>query len=207
VNGAALYSITHRETGREYIGATSQKVEVRWAAHISASRRELDERDFNTRMPIARALREHGVEAFEFKVLELLPTLTAAREAERQAIAARDPAYNACSGPPGDHERTAETRAKVSLANARAWAEGRRRRAASGETRARMSSAHKGHEHSAKTRALIGEANRRRIVSDETKAKMSAVRRGVKHGPMSEATKAKISARAKARNAARKAEA
>jgi hypothetical protein len=124
----------------------------------------------NTRMPIVLALREHGAGAFDFIVLATLPTEREGKLAEHAAIAARQPAFNACSGPSGDHERTAETRSRVSEANRRAWAEGRRSR----------------------------------TVSAETRAKMSAARRGVKHGPMSEATKAKIAASARARSAERK---
>jgi group I intron endonuclease len=201
---ATVYAITHRDTGREYVGATSRKVEVRWSAHVSASRQPIKERDNSTRMRIVCALREHGAEAFDFEVLATLPTFEEAKLAERIAIATRAPAFNACSGTPGDHVRTLETRAKVSAANARAWAEGRRSRTASLETRAKMSAARIGRHHDATTCALIGQANSRRLVTDETRAKMSAARRGVKHGPMSEATKAKIAARALERSAARK---
>lgn len=205
MTGATLYSITHRDSGREYVGVTTQLVQSRWRFHISRAGKPVDH-DANTGMPIVRALRDHGCEAFDFRVIATLPTAEEGLIAERIAIATRQPAFNACSGPTGDHERSPETRAKVADSNRRAWADGRRSRRFSPETRAKMSAAHRGHQHSSETRALIGEANRRRVVTEESRAKMSAARRGVKHGPMSPETKAKIAASARARAAARKAQ-
>jgi hypothetical protein len=207
VSEATVYSITHRSTGREYIGCTTQRVQLRWAYHRYASKKPLTEDDFNTQMLVVRALREHGAEAFDFGVLATLPTAEEGKEAERVAIAVRKPAFNACSGPTGDFPRTAETRARMSAANTLAWAEGRRSRMVSAETRAKMSVAKKGRPATAETRARLIEANRTRIVSDDARAKMSATRRGVKFGPMSEAHKAKIGASARARYAARKTQA
>jgi group I intron endonuclease len=203
---SALYSITHRDTGREYIGMTKRRVESRWADHVSVSRRAESAGDYNTRMPIVRALRRYGAEAFDFRVEATLPTAEEAKIAERIAIALRRPAFNASRGGDGNgnYIRTPETRLKISLSNARAWAEGRRSREVSSETRERMSAARSGRKHSAETRALIAEANRRRVVSEESRAKMSATRRGVKHGPMPAETRAKIAAKARARYAGNK---
>lgn len=202
---STVYSITHRESGREYIGVTTQPVKNRWGCHLSSARQPESDSNTNTRMPIVRALREHGEAAFDFGVLAVLPTPEEGRLAERIAIALHRPAFNACSGPIGDFERTRETRLKMSAANRKSWAEGKRPRTATAETRAKMSEARRGRKHGPQTRALIAEANRQRSITDETRARMSASQRLRKHGPMSEETKAKIAAKALARSAARKA--
>ncbi len=114
---AVVYSITHRESGREYIGVTSKKPRVRWRQHVAHARagRSLT-------MPVVRALAKHGAEAFEFKVEAELPTFEEAKLAEMIAIATRRPAFNATAGGDGIRglKHRQDTRAKMSaIAKAR----------------------------------------------------------------------------------------
>ena len=64
----------------------------------------------------------------------------------------------------------------------------------SAETRARIGAFHKGRTLTPKMRAAIDFANANRVITPEMRQKMSAAKKGVKRGPLSEQTKAKISA-------------
>lgn len=61
-----IYSITHRDTGAMYIGR-STNIEMRWHGHRHDVRRGRD------KQPITKALREHGVDAFDFRILAVVP--------------------------------------------------------------------------------------------------------------------------------------
>jgi group I intron endonuclease len=58
-----VYSITHRASGRIYIGQTKGFVVRRWQAHCAPSRREV--------IGIVGAIKKHGRDAFDFRVLRL----------------------------------------------------------------------------------------------------------------------------------------
>lgn len=105
---AFLYSITHRETGREYIGVTSRSVKLRWYEHQYQAQR-------GRKTYIASALRKHGVDAFDFRVEAQLPTHAESLIAERIAVALRRPAFNLTVGGDGTsgYTHTAETRSKL----------------------------------------------------------------------------------------------
>jgi len=107
-----VYSITHRASGREYIGITSGCARKRWARHLWDGRRGRGTR-------IARALRKYGKDAFDFKVEAEVSTFDEAKIAEKRAIAARRPAFNLTAGGDGTvgYVPGAETRAKISAAN------------------------------------------------------------------------------------------
>jgi group I intron endonuclease len=173
---ADVYSITHAETGRQYVGVTSRHVKSRWAEHVSVARKQRRSTHFY------RALRKYGSGAFDFKVEAALPTFDEAKIAERILIAIRQPAFNSSAGGDGavGHRHSVEARARMSAAH-----KGRQPvlgRKASAETRAKMSAAASGKTKSAEWRAKIAEGNRRtwsegkrsRTASPETRAKMSA---------------------------------
>lgn len=61
-----IYSITHRETGAMYIGR-SRNVKQRWAIHKSAAKKRKE------KTPICRAIAEHGWDAFDCKILAVVP--------------------------------------------------------------------------------------------------------------------------------------
>lgn len=174
---AAVYSITHAETERQYIGVTSRCVETRWNEHRFEARRQRHGTHFY------RALRKYGPEAFDFKVEATLPTFDEAKIAERILIAMLNPAFNITAGGDGmlGYRHTAESRARMSAAR-----KGKQPTTlglkASPETRAKMSASATGKPKSAEWRAKIAAGNlrawsegkRSRTASPETRAKMSA---------------------------------
>ncbi len=220
-----VYSITHRATGREYIGITSLPVRRRWRCHLSAA-------NCGKPQPIARALAKHGAAAFDFRVEAEVATLKQAREAEVVAIAQRRPAFNLTAGGEGTRgwKPTAETRrriadtkrgnvmpaeirAKISAAN--------RGRTLSEVTRSRMSAAFKTRTHGEGARAKMSAAHKAGLATPEARARMSeaakrgwalrkiAVAQGLrkKRAPHSPATLEKMSASIRAALARRKAKA
>lgn len=74
-----LYSITHIESGRMYIGITSMPLRKRWNAHNRAARA-------NRKTYIANAIRLYGKPAFTVKAMAVLPSREYASMIERAAI-------------------------------------------------------------------------------------------------------------------------
>jgi group I intron endonuclease len=184
---ASVYSITHRETGRQYFGITSRRPEKRWSEH------KKNRRSRNTH--IACALRKYGPEAFDFKVEFETADFETAKLAEKELIAEFKPAFNLTVGGDGviGYVFTDEARAKM-----RAAGLGRRqppearakisvamsKRVVSAETRAKMSASQRGRNVSAETRAKIAASVSKCTGwkhSEETKAKMRQAQTGRKH--------------------------
>lgn len=201
----AVYSITHRDTGREYIGYTSRDVRARWGAHIDAAPR--------SQMRIGRAINKYSSRAFDFQVVAMLPTVAEAQIAEMLLIATRRPALNVSRGGMGGMKgvkhppRSAETLRRLSeshigvsngprdtrkaVAASVAARIGKRNpqhaakmtgRKASEETRARMSASQRARCADPAMRAIVAEqmrGNRHaagRVPSAETLAKRAATR-------------------------------
>lgn len=61
---AVVYVITNKQNGKKYVGKTVQPLEVRWYGHVSSARRG------DNGMLVCRAIKKHGVEAFDHVVLE-----------------------------------------------------------------------------------------------------------------------------------------
>lgn len=77
-----LYCITHKETGKMYIGQ-SKNVRRRFARHKRDSRLNPDCNGY-----MSRAIAKHGPDAFEFKVLVIAPFGDYLNELEKAAIKA-----------------------------------------------------------------------------------------------------------------------
>lgn len=75
----ALYSVTHKETGRMYIGITSMSLRKRWNAHNRAARA-------GRKTHICNAIRLYGKNAFDVKLMAILPDREYAATVERAAI-------------------------------------------------------------------------------------------------------------------------
>ncbi len=58
-----VYLLTNKVNGKMYVGQTSRPLEVRWQGHLGNARRK------DSDMLVARAIRKHGPEAFERRVL------------------------------------------------------------------------------------------------------------------------------------------
>lgn len=60
-----IYVITNNINGKQYVGKTDFTIEQRWKSHVSDCYKK---KDWNR--PLYRAIRKHGVENFNIKVLE-----------------------------------------------------------------------------------------------------------------------------------------
>jgi group I intron endonuclease len=194
----SVYSITHVQTGREYVGVTSGKPRDRWARH------KLDARSGRGHR-LHRAMRKYGETAFAFKIEAVLPTKAEAWLAERIAVALRQPAFNLTRGGEGTPgwQHSAETRAKISgallsseklkLASAR-HAEARRGVPLTPAHCASLKAAHrgfKGRKHSEATKQKLRDAALRRVVPRATIEASARARTG---RPLSESHKQAVSA-------------
>ena len=72
-----IYCHTHTDSGRRYIGLTSQTMEKRWKNHIYAAKSSKD-----GRWHFPNAIRKYGKDAFTHKILEICDTLESAGIAE-----------------------------------------------------------------------------------------------------------------------------
>lgn len=147
----SVYVITHKATGREYIGITTRRPEQRWSQHRCYARKGVD-------TVIGRALRKYGPDAFAWDVVAECLDLRAAKDAEVWLIAERRPAFNCTSGGDGGQDPAPHVRQKM-----RAKALGRVR---SEETRARMSAAKKLLWQDPAHRERIAEKMRARVAAD-----------------------------------------
>lgn len=127
----SLYKVTHRESGKSYIGIAVD-VKKRWQRHKWEALSNQCDTYF------ARALRAYGAEAFEWKVIQKFRNSNAAKIAEKLGILWGLGHYNLTVGGDGNINPAPETRAKMSAAQ-------QKRKTRSEETKARMSAAQKGH--------------------------------------------------------------
>lgn len=159
--------------GKRYIGWTSKSIEVRWVLHVRSSRVA------KPRYPFARAIREHGTDAWHHVLLETFDTPSEARSAEVKWIAALETnmvkggwGYNLTDGGEGitGYRHTNETKQAMSCAK-----KGRR---LSPATRLKVSAGLKlAYERDPLMAARVSESSRGRRHSAETKKKMSKVQR------------------------------
>lgn len=77
-----IYVITHRATGRQYVGQTMKQVSERWLDH---QRSATEDRDTNR--PLASAIREYGAAAFVVEQLAKTHSYHDANKQERHWIA------------------------------------------------------------------------------------------------------------------------
>jgi group I intron endonuclease len=61
---AIVYLLTNKENGKLYVGKTVQSFDVCWGGHVGSARRS------DNGMLVCRAIKKHGPEAFERKILE-----------------------------------------------------------------------------------------------------------------------------------------
>lgn len=76
------YLITHRASGRAYVGITVKTLSARWAAHQSAARR-------GAKTHIANAIRAYGADAFAVEQIGEAMDRVEAAELERRLIVER----------------------------------------------------------------------------------------------------------------------
>ena len=166
-----IYKITHRGSGRVYVGLTD-KPNKRWISHLSAAKR-----GSRASLAITRAMHEHGIEHFDFEILETTSTYEDAIQREIYWIAKlkklEPGVYNKMSGGTGPVSHG--HRAKMSAAH--------RGKTVSTETRTKISEAHQGKKQSIETIAKVSAALRGRKITATARANMSAALRGRKFSP------------------------
>ncbi len=184
-----IYTITHIESGKVYVGSSIDLVR-REKAHLSnlRSRRHRN-------VHLQRAWDKYGESAFVIQVVEET-TEDLLISVEQKWIDKLDAAnggkgYNACliAASVGSLPKSAEHRRKIGDAH-----KGSKR---SEEAKARMSAAMTGKKRSMTTpehAAKISAAKKGKPMSEEAKRKLSITKTGVKTGPWSEARKAAFSA-------------
>ncbi len=171
----ALYRVVHRETGRGYVGISVRHA-IRWNEHRRAARA-------GSPLPFHRALRKHGSEAFDWRVIAW-SSMAGARQLEQIAVALGLGRYNATSGGQGTvgWKHTAAAKQKMREAAlrrppSRGWHH-------SAEAKAKMSALrHASGEVSQETRERLRAAGLGRKHSEETKAKIRAAHLGKKRTP------------------------
>lgn len=172
-----VYLITNTRNGKQYVGLTTGPVGRRFREHLSESRRRP-----NT--PLHRALRKYGAASFDFAEIACAVDLGGLKLLEIHLIEqygahVSHGGYNVSRGGDGS----------VGVTRSAQW-------------RARISAANKGRKHSAEVRARMSAAKKAQGLSAECLAKMQAARKLAPpsiRSPLSEATKAKLSASLKRR--------
>jgi hypothetical protein len=99
----AIYLITHKKSGRQYVGQTMKRVGTRWELHVKEAKR-------GGATHLAKAIRRYGEKAFSIETLETVSTRHELNVAERKWIKRNGtlfPAgFNAASGGSGNVKGT-----------------------------------------------------------------------------------------------------
>lgn len=169
-----VYRITHRESGKAYIGCSKRGAAFRWRAHVYAAN------DIKRSFILHRAIAKYGVDSFDVETVAVAKSAEEMLALERQWISKCNTispgGYNLTSGGDGMRDPSSETLEKLrhnSLGNKHFL--GRKH---SKETKVRMSvSAVRSPEH----RAAISRAQKGKSVSDETRDRISASKAGKPH--------------------------
>lgn len=105
-----VYIAVHRASGKRYIGVTTKGLKKRRSGHAAQAKS-------GNKSYFSRAVLKHGIDEFEFSILEACPDGKTALERERALISEWSPEYNTaaggCSGPQG-WKHSDETRKKLS---------------------------------------------------------------------------------------------
>ncbi len=96
-----VYLITNSNSGKRYVGKTTKLLDVRWRGHVATS--------LSSDVPLARAIKKHGTDAFTREVLEACDSLDMLNEREIFWIQKLDTyhgrGYNATPGGDGNGAR------------------------------------------------------------------------------------------------------
>ena len=176
-----IYKAVNKLNGRIYIGLTTRSLDVRIAEHLRDPRSCI----------FGNALRKYGVLSFEFSVVDTGESREILAEKEmywiRQYDCVKPNGYNLTEGGEGTLNPSAETRAKMSLANI-----GNKRmlgKKHSDETKKKLSQYRTGIKLSEEHKAKIGKASLGRKLSDESKKKISIANKGKKKPWLAELNK------------------
>lgn len=152
--------------GKRYVGKANDPV-GRWRDHLKVVRNP----DCQG-LAIHQAMRKHGIENFEFKVVTECASEVEAFETERRLIrewSTMERGYNLNEGGKGGYGPSLETRKKLSAMH--------KGRAKSQATRQKMSAWQVGKKLSEETRRKIGDAQWGRVFTEEHKRRLSEAQR------------------------------
>lgn len=162
------YKITHKESGKAYIGITTRTLKDRWAAHGCPSRNP---------SAISAAIIKYGRSAFKVEQIASSWSLEALCALEQELIAQYGTiapnGYNLTSGGDGVYNPSEETRRRMSESASK-----RTGRIVSDATRAKIAASLMGHGFKAETLAKMRAAKLGGKASPATRAKLSAMRLG-----------------------------
>jgi group I intron endonuclease len=175
-SASGIYCIRNTVTGKVYVGSAVNMAR-RWRSH----RRELSN-GLHCNPRLRKDAGRYGIHVFAFSVLELVPDRALLTQREQHWIdmlrsADRATGYNICpiAGSGMGVLISAETRAKLSSAH-----KGRKLTA---EHRAKIAAARTGKRHTAEVRARLSAAKKGNKLSAEHRAKISSFLRTRKHKP------------------------
>lgn len=186
-----IYVITHKESGRQYVGQTRKTLAWRWRKHCQRAARG------KRHMNVVRAIHQYGPDAFTIELLEQCHSLDELNEREIFWIKTLNTLKpNGFNSRAGGNERfvPAEIGGRISVA-----LRGRKNGPMNAEHRRNISRAHIGKKRSPETRQKIALTLIGRKLSLEHCAKISAMQKGKKREPMSAERRANISAAMKGR--------
>lgn len=163
-----VYCITNLINGKRYVGKANDPV-GRWRDHLKVVRNP-----DNPGLVIHQAMRKHGIENFEFKVVVECMSEDEAFDVERRLIrewSTMDHGYNLNEGGEGGYGPSLETRQKLSAVH--------KGRTKSEVTRRKMSAWQVGKKLSVETREKIGASQRgkSRSESEETRQRRAEAQR------------------------------
>lgn len=217
----AVYTITHVQTNRHYVGK-SGSVKRRWARHLAIAAGRVA----RAKQHIHHALAQYGADAFKFQVLEEFETEADAYDAEAWWVAflrsnVEGYGFNLNEGGQGGWLQSQESRAKIS-ARKKGWKMSDAQRALisanskrphgpmSDETKAKISAANTGRRWTEERRARVAGRPGRKLSQEEIAnlracnlgkkrppevgAAISAAKLGKKYGPQTPEQRARTSA-------------
>jgi group I intron endonuclease len=180
-----IYRITHVESGKSYIGCTTQGYKNRLKEHISMA-------NWKPVTYLHRAMSRHGIEAFRVECIAVASSAQEMARLEREFIASfgtmAPNGYNMTAGGEGTSGLLPEIRERIREAKIGV--------PLSSETRARISKSAKGRVFSDETRAALSAARIGMKFSDSHKAALSRAKKGKPHkkwdAPMSAEQREKL---------------
>lgn len=164
------YLVTHKDSGKSYIGITSRGFRRRWTEHLYASRKRQDS------CLLSRAIAKYGVEAFSTQVVcetKSWADLCMVESILIEQFGTRHPSgYNLSDGGEGPYgcKRSADSVERSAAKH--------RGKPCHPNTRRAASEFHRGRKKSAETRAKMSAARMGEVRSVETRAKISAAKIG-----------------------------
>lgn len=162
VEGSGVYQITHRDTGRSYIGS-AVLFRVRWNQHRNLLRKGLHHSPF-----LQHAWTKYGEDSFEFLILESCERGQCIQR-EQAHMDAVQPAFNVCrvAGSTLGRKHDAATRQKL-----KEKATGRKHPPRSKEHREKISAVHKGKPKSPEHMAALQAARAKQVFTEDRRTRV-----------------------------------